>query len=681
MEIGEVHLASALTAAITVHLASSDTSELGVPASVTIPAGEIGATFPITIADDDFIDGTQTVTVTAAVTGWPLASSTMTVLDNESAELTLTVPQGALESAGVLVNAGVLRTSAPVENDLTVSLVSRNTGRITVPPVATIFARTSTAVFSLTLQNNTVLEGAQSVEIQASAPGFGTGTGIILIQDDEAPASPSNPSPAHGATSVHPDSDLAWQIDSGSGGQPSAYHVYFGLNPQPTAGDFIGTTSATTRTLPRLTAGTRYYWQIVTRKGTATRAGPVWSFTVAPVGSAKRLAWQALPTSVAVGAPFSARITAYDEFDNPATSFTGNASLTPLGGGPDTLTGSGATNWEMPLATFFKGARTQSIYKPGEVGAAGSLTSLALDVTVPPGQALNGFTIRLKHTNRNAYASGGQQGWESTGWTTVYQQNTTIAAAGWNWFVFTTPFQYDGVQNLMVDISFKNSFHTSYYGRCNATPMSENRSLYYFHDEQDPLAWGTTFPTVPLGSMSASLPNLRLRRTETPVSISPAVIGPFVDGAWSGDVALGAPGNVVRIQAQALVDPSVTGLSDAVDVVSVASLTLNSEPPFTGGSANTISWQPTGSGHEYEVQYSLTADFSSPISSGFVSTSGHTFSYLIDGRTYYYRGRVRTNGVAGVWSAPVHSTQDATPPTLQFTPASGGIVLGGTLTL
>jgi hypothetical protein len=46
-------------------LVSSDTSELTVPASVTIPAGASSATFTVTAVDDTLLDGTQAATITA----------------------------------------------------------------------------------------------------------------------------------------------------------------------------------------------------------------------------------------------------------------------------------------------------------------------------------------------------------------------------------------------------------------------------------------------------------------------------------------------------------------------------------------------------------------------------------------------------------------------------------------
>ena len=67
-----------------VYLFSSDISELIVPFSVTIPAGQASANFDLTVIDDSILDGTQTVTITFSVPGCPYTSGPVRVHDNEA---------------------------------------------------------------------------------------------------------------------------------------------------------------------------------------------------------------------------------------------------------------------------------------------------------------------------------------------------------------------------------------------------------------------------------------------------------------------------------------------------------------------------------------------------------------------------------------------------------------------
>ncbi len=72
-----------LSAPLTVWLSSSDASELAVPRSVEIAAGQASATFSIDAVDDDLADGTQTVSVTALAYPFVATNDTVQVTDDE----------------------------------------------------------------------------------------------------------------------------------------------------------------------------------------------------------------------------------------------------------------------------------------------------------------------------------------------------------------------------------------------------------------------------------------------------------------------------------------------------------------------------------------------------------------------------------------------------------------------
>jgi len=73
-----------LSQPLTVHLASSDTTEATVPAMVVISPNQTTATFTITGMDDAPTDGTQTVTITASATGFSAGTATLDVTDDET---------------------------------------------------------------------------------------------------------------------------------------------------------------------------------------------------------------------------------------------------------------------------------------------------------------------------------------------------------------------------------------------------------------------------------------------------------------------------------------------------------------------------------------------------------------------------------------------------------------------
>ena len=68
--MGTVAIPAALDSDLLVSLASSDTSRLTLPASVTIPAGQTSVAVPITTIDTGLLDGPEAVGVTATASGY-----------------------------------------------------------------------------------------------------------------------------------------------------------------------------------------------------------------------------------------------------------------------------------------------------------------------------------------------------------------------------------------------------------------------------------------------------------------------------------------------------------------------------------------------------------------------------------------------------------------------------------
>jgi uncharacterized repeat protein (TIGR01451 family) len=83
---------------LVVNLASTDTTELVVPASVTVPAGTNSAYFNFTVVDDSETDGTQSVGVLASAPGFTNGSITITVRDNDLHHFNFGVFSGAYTS-------------------------------------------------------------------------------------------------------------------------------------------------------------------------------------------------------------------------------------------------------------------------------------------------------------------------------------------------------------------------------------------------------------------------------------------------------------------------------------------------------------------------------------------------------------------------------------------------------
>jgi hypothetical protein len=167
--------------------------------------------------------------------------------------------------------------------------------------------------------------------------------------------------------------------------------------------------------------------------------------------------------------------------------------------------GAGTTDsWVLPFATTHNISRTQTIYYASEIGQAGTIIALALNVTSIPGQIMNNFTIRMKTTTMTSYST---TFWESENWTVVYQANEPPPGShGWRIFTFSTPFVYDGFSNLVIDFSFANTSYSSWDGYVTRTDFSVNRSVTCrTNSDVDPLTWAGSTPAAVLSTTIANI--------------------------------------------------------------------------------------------------------------------------------------------------------------------------------
>ncbi len=172
-----------LTSPLIVNLASHDTTEAVVPASVTIPANQTSASFTITSRDDALLDGTQTVMVTATAGGFESATGTLNVTDYET--LTVSIAAASISEHGGSTTATVTRSNTDNSQSLTVNLAASDATEATVPPSVTIPANHASATFTITAVDDALLDGTQTVTVTASASGFESGTGTVNVTDHE----------------------------------------------------------------------------------------------------------------------------------------------------------------------------------------------------------------------------------------------------------------------------------------------------------------------------------------------------------------------------------------------------------------------------------------------------------------------------------------------------------------
>ena len=256
--------------------------------------------------------------------------------------------------------------------------------------------------------------------------------------------------------------------------------------------------------------------------------------------------------------------------------------------------GTGTSTWEYPMHTYWHDSRTQVIYLASEIGVSGTILDLALDVGTVPGQTMNNWTIRMKHTSLSSYSPAS---FDASDWVVVYQGNEPAGVTGWRTFALSTTFDYNGTDNLLIDFSHNNSSWTT-NGMCRYSASGTIRSAYAYTDSDygDPLTWsGTTSPTV---NASTCVPNVKL---------------------------------TIGVGVGFVLDPPI----------------LHAEPNMTAGMSNTISWDPVVNAGQYYADCAIDANFSNVVaSSGWISETNYEFGSLIPGQKYWYSVKARTDAEA-----------------------------------
>lgn len=244
-----------------------------------------------------------------------------------------------------------------------------------------------------------------------------------------------------------------------------------------------------------------------------------------------------------VGEPFGIAIKARDSFGNLASNYNGSPLLGGLISRPPVEIGAREGISSYPLDGSFNDLRMQTIYLAREAGPARTLNALSLFVVSPPDLPLNRFTIRMKHTALAKYPLSPR--WES-GWTVVHQSNQDISRTGWVTFTFSKPFAYDGVRNLMIDFSFRNSGFDFTENLVAATEFEDARAIIGQSDlfDGDPLNWSGASP---FPSLETLVPDIRLEGFK-PLPLSLSQVGPFTNGAWTGFVTGQAAADGVALE-------------------------------------------------------------------------------------------------------------------------------------
>lgn len=170
--------------------------------------------------------------------------------------------------------------------------------------------------------------------------------------------------------------------------------------------------------------------------------------------------------------------------------------------GTGTVT-NGTTSYPSPYGHFYEGAKHHMIVRASEwagaTGTAGFITGLAFDVTSIP--AASGFGINnLEFKLASVSDSDVNNGFiTNAAFTSVHTNPAYVPSTiGWDYVQFSTPFFYDGVNNLLVEVCFTDAnlqYTTNVIFNQTTTPF--NSTVYFRNDNNATLCTATpAFETI-----------------------------------------------------------------------------------------------------------------------------------------------------------------------------------------
>ena len=182
---------------LVVSLNNSSVSQISAPLTVTIPANLASATFTLTAVDNDKAEAAQNVSLTASATGYANAGDSVIVDDNDLPQLGLALDKLSIsEAAGNSAAIGTVRRTQATSETLTVSLQASSTANLLLPSTVTIPANRTTATFSISTIDDSLINGKRDIVLTAfgtypadgSRITTGSATAQLAVLDNDGPA-------------------------------------------------------------------------------------------------------------------------------------------------------------------------------------------------------------------------------------------------------------------------------------------------------------------------------------------------------------------------------------------------------------------------------------------------------------------------------------------------------------
>ncbi|HPS64305.1 MAG TPA: T9SS type A sorting domain-containing protein [Ignavibacteria bacterium] len=165
--------------------------------------------------------------------------------------------------------------------------------------------------------------------------------------------------------------------------------------------------------------------------------------------------------------------------------------------------GSGNQSLSYPFFTFYTDARTDLLYLASELtshGAAqGALKYIGFDFVNAAPMTIYNLVIKVQTTSQTTLGS-----FTNSNWFTVYSGNYVPQGTGWQYILFTSPYQWDGTGNLLIEVCYNNDS----FGENNTVKGTLMTSMVWHQHADLPNGDGCTDLTA--GASQSARPNVAL---------------------------------------------------------------------------------------------------------------------------------------------------------------------------
>ena len=143
------------------------------------------------------------------------------------------------------------------------------------------------------------------------------------------------------------------------------------------------------------------------------------------------------------------------------------------------------TQYTLPVNMFYNYSLTQQIYTADEIGTPGTITSIAFEYTNTSSFSMSGVKLYMKNVSKNEFTSTTDMVQVSNS-DLVWTGTLSATAAGWVTITLTTPFEYDGVSNLLVCFYDATSGYPGSAFKWRTTATTAYLGLAYYSDSSVP---------------------------------------------------------------------------------------------------------------------------------------------------------------------------------------------------